>query len=865
MPGKTIADGYVELRLDDSKLAPETRAKVDKVTTQFGTRLNQQLKRLNIDPVAIDADPRQALAAIDEAERRLRQLNDEAPTLDIRLRTQDALNELTRLKRRVGDVGEESATGFAARLSGRLGPLLASLPISGPMGTAIAAAGLASAPLLGAALAGGIIGGVGLGGIVGGFSVAKDDARVKGAIGDLGDEMERRLQRAAGAFIQPALRGVATVDRALETVDVDQIFADAARNVGELAEGAASSIEDLGDGIEALSANSAPVVAAISAGIAGISETISAGLKSLADNGPGAADALTTVLEIVNLSVGSVFMLVNGLTELYEINKKLGGDFGLQVMLKLTGAEMDKVDESARRGGGGTFELANGFSAAEEKAEKLKEQQAELKKVQDAVKGAQDALKTSLEGLGGQTTIAAQNAAGLKTAMDNLYGATITQTEANEGYQASFDELSETVKANSGEFKRNRDNLDLHTRAGRSNRDALQELLTKSGELYLADIAAGVAIDEARKKHEKRTKAVRDEADKVGLNKRETDKLIKTYGNIPPKKATQLVLDGVKKIAQTLHDLYVFQRALAEGIPVASMEAKLRNEQGPAKRFGGYAHGGTYDGMLPGPPSSVDNLLGYGPRGDVFGLAGGEYIVNAEQSRKHRPVLEAINSGLDGYAAGGSYPVDTSHRWPFVADLGKTFLMSRAQAESKVIPAGPGGGPTLNFLVSTIRRAFPGLELISGYRPGSRTLSGNLSYHGMRRAVDYPPSYELAAYMYRNFKSRLKEAITPYQEFNVHNGRSRRWTGAVWNQHNFAGGNAHDHFAMDAGGYLMPGWNPPIYNGTGRPEPVTPGADMDRMADRLDRLIEGQRRIGEDVALALTGAVRSTRQVGRAA
>jgi hypothetical protein len=50
--------------------------------------------------------------------------------------------------------------------------------------------------------------------------------------------------------------------------------------------------------------------------------------------------------------------------------------------------------------------------------------------------------------------------------------------------------------------------------------------------------------------------------------------------------------------------------------------------------------------------------------------------------------------------------------------------------------------------------------------------------------------------------SRLKELITPYNELNVWNGRPHRYTGAIWNQHNFAGGNAHDHVAMAGGGVI---------------------------------------------------------------
>lgn len=62
----------------------------------------------------------------------------------------------------------------------------------------------------------------------------------------------------------------------------------------------------------------------------------------------------------------------------------------------------------------------------------------------------------------------------------------------------------------------------------------------------------------------------------------------------------------------------------------------------------GFAAGG-FTGRLPGPPSAVDNLVGYN-RGGMFGLAGGEFVVNAKATQKHLPELAAMNGG---YANGG--------------------------------------------------------------------------------------------------------------------------------------------------------------------------------------------------------------------
>lgn len=62
--------------------------------------------------------------------------------------------------------------------------------------------------------------------------------------------------------------------------------------------------------------------------------------------------------------------------------------------------------------------------------------------------------------------------------------------------------------------------------------------------------------------------------------------------------------------------------------------------------------GGGFTGRLPGRPSAVDNLVGYA-KGGAFGLAGGEFVVNAKQTAKHLPMLQAVNDGREGYADGG--------------------------------------------------------------------------------------------------------------------------------------------------------------------------------------------------------------------
>jgi hypothetical protein len=61
---------------------------------------------------------------------------------------------------------------------------------------------------------------------------------------------------------------------------------------------------------------------------------------------------------------------------------------------------------------------------------------------------------------------------------------------------------------------------------------------------------------------------------------------------------------------------------------------------------------------------------------------------------------------------------------------------------------------------------------------------------------------------------------------------------------------------MDGGGWLRPGWNPPIYNGTGRPERVLPPGAAAGITVNID--LRGARFMGTaaDVARDLAPHLR---------
>jgi hypothetical protein len=241
-------------------------------------------------------------------------------------------------------------------------------------------------------------------------------------------------------------------------------------------------------------------------------------------------------------------------------------------------------------------------------------------------------------------------------------------------------------------------------------------------------------------------------------------------------------------------------------------------------------------GLLKGPATWVRNRIG-GSIGDIVGRFG------------NNPFAQLLK-GMGGKLLSGL--VDK------VKSLASSFDFGGGGTGAGGLQAG------ILAVLGSLRRVFGSVRLISGLRRNARTLSGALSYHALGRAIDIPPVKAWAQFLATAYGARLRELITPWQEFNRHNGRRHAYTGAVWNQHNFAGGNAHIHAAMDRGGYLMPGWNPPLYNGTGRPEPVIPAQTLDQLQQPItvnlyNAVVASERACEDMVVKAVTSAKRKRR------
>lgn len=127
--------------------------------------------------------------------------------------------------------------------------------------------------------------------------------------------------------------------------------------------------------------------------------------------------------------------------------------------------------------------------------------------------------------------------------------------------------------------------------------------------------------------------------------------------------------------------------------------------------------------------------------------------------------------------------------------------------------------------MAILRARFPGLPLISGYRPGAHTLTGNLSYHALGRAVDVPPRRDVFEWIRAVFGGKTKELIfSPMGGRQLWNGKPHFYGEPIRGQHW-----NHVHWAMDQGGQLPPNSTTVVKNATSSPEYALPEGKLKRM------------------------------------
>jgi hypothetical protein len=344
----------------------------------FGEQLNQSLTRLHLRPIDINADPRDALTAIAATEERLRELSRDAATVEVKVRTEQALGELSRFRKSMGDVGVGAGQDMGRSLTGGLEGGLSSLPslLRGNMIAVAAGLGAVLSPTLGGAIAGAVIGGAAGGGIIGGVMLAARDPRIQQAGKALGQELLADLQSRASVFVQPMYEGIEKIRSRWQSLgpDLDRIFA-ANRFVSPLIDAAINAAQKITAGIADLVDKADPVMSALAQMVDRVGATTGRTLSLLAGDADEAALAIKDLTDIITGLITATGYIVHATATVrgwidvsYDAARTaaywIENNSALSKTLKDVGIQMDITRDAGRRLGGGTFAAAKGMDAA---------------------------------------------------------------------------------------------------------------------------------------------------------------------------------------------------------------------------------------------------------------------------------------------------------------------------------------------------------------------------------------------------------------------------------------------------------------------------------------------------------------------
>jgi hypothetical protein len=230
-------------------------------------------------------------------------------------------------------------------------------------------------------------------------------------------------------------------------------------------------------------------------------------------------------------------------------------------------------------------------------------------------------------------------------------------------------------------------------------------------------------------------------------------------------------------------------------------------------------------------------------------LSKGETIVSARDSARPEFQAWARERGIPGFQRGGIPASGTTRSTQVlerrfdqfegqieqVLDLAENRFKRLASKMAAAPPHVPGGWQMALRFLSGLGIPY---QVISAFRPGARThASGAVSYHALNRAVDLGGPNMLAIW---SALTRTNPTELIYSRAPRYKSRSGWHPIGQLDPITRADHYSHVHAAyrrgglvMDSGGFLMPGWNPPMYNGTGRPEPVGQHLDERRLAKLL--------------------------------
>jgi hypothetical protein len=730
----------------------------------------------------------------------------------------DKINEQKKSLRGLSDIRKlmpepdaQAMTGWARGLMGSMSTALSSAAASAPpLAIAGGIIGAAIAPSIAAGMGSALAAGVGLSGLLAGIAVMAKDPRIAGYGKSIGESFMKSLKKEAEVFRAPLMQSMDLLAGA--SVRVSSKLGDLFDNVAPSLTGFTEQLIRMGeallDNLVGASENAEPALKAMGDLIGGVGGAFGDMIETLSANSEEGASALKDL-------TGALVSFIETTTAMMDALAQVKGGFDdfdswideqrykLEDNVSWLDATADGYEKGSaaaelyrqgKIGSKGSFDDYEAWLAREKKA--TDDAAIAHDNAGNAIRGQRKAL----EGLAKEMQAQADPIFGMLTAQETLKE---SQTKLNDAIKKHGRNSAEARKATQDLALAA---IDLQGKAGAVagtfSGSLTPEMMATFRAAGLTEGQINAVADQFRNAHSAADKyqgdyAAAATAPGVDGAKKKFENAWTAANKFHGPYVAEVSVTGYDGALGKLNRLSVYQQALKSGKIPPGFHGPIK---GPDGKW--YAEGGWT-----GPGSK------YQPAGIVHA---DEFVIQKSARQKferdHPGVLTAINQTGElphGYAGGGQV-------WPYRTTASKTRIPSMAAVEDavQVVDAGGAGGSfsgTGNggaggsgwqFLVAVSKRAFPSLGVWSTFRRNSRTLSGNVSYHARGRAVDFAPNRAHAEWVNANYFGRTKELITPWNNLNIHNGRRHTYTGAVWRQHNFPGGNAHNHWAMYKGGVI---------------------------------------------------------------
>jgi hypothetical protein len=551
------------------------------------------------------------------------------------VKTHNAL--LKQLEGRFGDLSKEGSGAFQEiEKSGT--SAFESIGSSGPGAIILVTAALAAVPFAAVAAEGAIT--LGLGGALAGLGLAatKSDSQVQAALHGMTSHVKSMTAQIAAPFKQTWLDIADSATQAFDGLvpSLTSAFAKLAPAVSRFSHDAGYALTQLGPAFDAAASGASTLMGELGPKLPEITRNLGSSIKIMANS---AADAAP---EFANVATAASQMLPP-LAHALDLAVKLGPTFNLAFGAISGGA----TTVSSFRGGLET--LTGGLISANHALQ---------------IGGGEFptfAQKAAIAAVATNHVMSAQQAAVMSS--NQLANALKGLTSATQGAFDAETSYRQALVAANAQARQSNAGINGMGKAALANRGALSSLAGAIKNVMTTAHPTAAAIESMRQRFV-------SAAVGMGVNRRAAEALAtkllgvtKATNSIPSAKSTRLsnnaaaaraAVQAYQNKLDSLHGKTVYIRTV---YTVAGTTFGKGN-----RKLGAAATGGFIHRAVGGP---VQHLDSGGPSGPVFGpgtgtsdsipalLSNGEYVINAKQTEKYRPLLDAINYKLDGFADGG--------------------------------------------------------------------------------------------------------------------------------------------------------------------------------------------------------------------